>query len=73
MTFGLSLGEHFTMAASISMFYIAIYYKNKTNMKVAASNINIKIHQLFSKQRILGVFVTIGLREIPGYLTRTCS
>ena len=31
------------MAASASMFYIAIDYKNKTNMKVAGSNINIKI------------------------------
>ena len=36
------------MAASTSMFYIAIYYKNEPNMKVAASNVNIKIHQLFS-------------------------
>ena len=27
-------------------------------MKVAASNINIKISQLFSKQQILGVHVT---------------
>ena len=73
MTFGLSLGEHFTMAASISMFYIAIYYKNKTNMKVAASNINIKIHQLFFKQWILGVRVTIAQRKISWDLTRTCS
>ena len=30
------------MAASASMFYMAINYKNKTNMKVVASNINIK-------------------------------
>ena len=37
------------MAASGNMFYIAIGYKHKANMKVAASNINIKIHQLFSK------------------------
>ena len=36
-----------TMAASGSMFYIAIDYKNKRNMKVAARNMNIKIHQLF--------------------------
>ena len=73
MTFGLSLGEHFTMAASASMFYIAIYCKNKTNMKVAASNINIKIHQLFFKQWILGVRVTIAQRKISWDLTRTCS
>ena len=31
------------MAASVSMFYIAIDYKNKTNMKETASNINIKM------------------------------
>ena len=43
MTFGMILGEHLTMAASASMFYIAIDYKNKTNMKVATSNTNIKI------------------------------
>ena len=33
-----------------SMFYIAIDYENKTNMEVAATSVNIKIHQLFSKQ-----------------------
>ena len=48
--------------ASASMFYIEIDYKNKTNMKVAASNINIKIHQLFSKQQILGVRMMIVQR-----------
>ena len=37
----MTLGEHLTMAASASMFYIANNYKNKTNIKVAASNINI--------------------------------
>ena len=41
----MTLGEHLTIAASASMFYIAIDYKNKPNIKVAASNINIKIHQ----------------------------
>ena len=51
----MTLAEHLTMAASVSMFYIAIDYENEPNMKVAASNINIKIHQLFSKQWILGV------------------
>ena len=73
MTFGMTLAEHLTMAASASMFYIAIDYENEPNMKVAASNINIKIHQLFSKQRILGVRVTIAQRETSGNLTRTCS
>ena len=52
MTFGTSLREH-TMAASANMFYIAIGYKNKANMKVAASNINIKIRQMFSEHQIL--------------------
>ena len=32
------------MAASANVFCIAIGYKNKVNMKVAASNITIKIH-----------------------------
>ena len=56
----MNLGENLTMAASTSsnMFFIAIDCKDKTNMKVAASNINIKISQLFSKQQILGVHVT---------------
>ena len=71
MTFGTTLREH-TMAASANMFYIAIGYKNRANMKVAASNINIKIHQLFSEQRILGVRVTIAQRKISVDLTRTC-
>ena len=48
------------MAASASMFYIAIDYENELNMKVAASNVNIKIHQLFSKERILGTRETIA-------------
>ena len=39
------------MAASANMFCIPIDYKKKVNMKVAASNKSIKIHQLFSKQR----------------------
>ena len=48
------------MAASARKFYFATDYKSKPNMKVAANNINIEIHQLFSKQRILGVRVTIA-------------
>lgn len=47
------------MAASADMFFITIDYKNKTNIKVAANNENIKMHQLLSRQRILGVNVTI--------------
>ena len=72
MTFGTTLREHHPMAASVNMFYIAIGYKNRANMKVAASNMNIKIHQLFSEQRILGVHVTITQRKISVDLTRTC-
>ena len=37
----MTLGEHLTMAASASMFYIVIDYKNKPNMKIVASNKNI--------------------------------
>ena len=73
MTSGRTLGEHLAMAASANMFYTAIDYKNKTNMKVAASNININIHQQFSKQRILGVRLTIVQRKISVDLTRNCS
>ena len=44
MTFGMTLGEYFPMAASTSMFYIAMDYKNEPNVKVAVNNITIKIH-----------------------------
>ena len=60
MTFGMTLADHLTKAASANMFYFATDYENEPNMKVAASNINIKIHQLFFKQRILGIHVTIA-------------
>ena len=72
MTFGATLREHRTMVASANMFYIAIGYKNKANMKVAVSNINIKMHQLFSEQRILCVLVTIVQRKIFVDLMQTC-
>ena len=70
MAFRMTLEEQLTMAASASMFYIAIDYKNKI---IAASNININIHRLFSKQRILGVRMTTAQRKTSGDLTRTCS
>ena len=73
MTFGMTLAEHLTMAASASMFYIVINYENELNMKVAASNVNIKIHQLSSKQRILGVCETIAQRKTSGGLRQTAS
>ena len=50
MTFGMSLAEHLTKAASANMFCFAINYENEPNMQVAASNVNIKIHQLFFKK-----------------------
>ena len=53
----MTLGEHLTTIASASMFCIGTDYKNKANMKVAASNINIKI------DRIIGVRVTIAKRK----------
>ena len=63
MTFGMTLAKQLTMAASASVFYIAIQYENEPNIKVAANNVNIKIHQLFFKQRVLGVRVTIAQRK----------
>ena len=72
MTFGMTLAEHLMMTASASMFYIANDDKSESNMKVAANSINIKIHQLFPKQRILGVRMTTH-QKISGDLTRTCS
>ena len=48
MTFGATLGKHLIPPASANIFYVAIDYKNKTYMEVAATNINIKIHQLLS-------------------------
>ena len=73
MTFGMTLVEHLTITASANMFYFAIDYENEPNMKVATSNVNIKIHQLFFKQRIPGVRVTIAQRKTSGDLTRTGS
>ena len=64
-----ALADHITMAASAGMFYSANDYKNEPNMKVATSNINIKINQLFYKQRILGVRVTIAQWKTLGALT----
>ena len=52
-------GEHLIMAASSNKFYIAFDYKNKRNTKGPSRNINIKMHQLFSQQRILDVRLTI--------------
>ena len=69
----MTLAEHLTMSASANMFYFAIDYENKPSMKVVASNVNIKIHQLFFKQRIFGVRVTIAQRKTSRGLTRTGS
>ena len=71
MTFGLTLVEQFRMATSANVFYFAIYYENELNMKVAASNVKIKIHQLFFKHRIFGVRVTTAQRKTSGGLKRT--
>ena len=73
MTFGMTLAEHLAMAASAVMFYFAIDYENQPNMKVAASNINIEIHQLFFNRRILGVHETIAQRKNLEGLARTGS
>ena len=68
MTFGMTSAEHLKKATSANMFYFAIDYENGTNMKVAASNVNIKIHQVFLKKRIPGVRETIAQRKILGGL-----
>ena len=68
MTFGMSLAEHLTRAASANIFYFAIDFENEPNMKVAASSVNIKIHQLFFKKRILGIRVTTAQRKTLGGL-----
>ena len=73
MTFEMTLAEHLPMAGSASMFYIAFDYKNEPNMKVAASNINIEIHQLLSKQQLLDVCMTIAQWKTSGDLTQACS
>ena len=41
------LGEDLMMVASTNIIYIAIYCKNRNYIEAAASNIGIKIHQLF--------------------------
>ena len=73
MTSGMTLAEHFTMAASANMFYFEIDYENEPSMKVVTRNVNIKRHQLFFKQRVFGVRVTIAQRKTSGGLTRTGS
>ena len=66
LAFGMTLGQQFRMAASAIIFNIAIEFKNKSNMRVRASNINIKIRQLFSKQWIIGVCVIITQSQNSG-------
>ena len=63
MTYGMTFAEHLTRATSTNMFCFAIDYENEPNKKVAASNVKIKIHQLFFKKPILGVRVTIAQRK----------
>ena len=69
MTFGMTLAEQLTMAASPNMSYFAIDYENEPSTKVAVSNVNIKIHSLFFKQRILGVHVANAQWKTSGGLT----
>ena len=64
----MTLVEHLIMANSANMFHFAIDYGNEPNTKAAASNVNIKIHQLLFKQRVLGVRVTIAQRKTSGGL-----
>ena len=46
MTLRTTLGEHLPMGCFCSVLY-SNDYKNKTNMKVVANNINMKIHHCF--------------------------
>ena len=71
MTFGVTLGETLMMVASAKMFNIAIDYTIKTYMVGAASYINIKMNQPFSKQWILSVRVTIVQRKNSVDVKRT--
>ena len=73
MTFGMTLAKHLTMATSAYMFFFTIDCENELNMKVAASNVNTKIHQLFIKQRVFGVRVPVAQRKTSGGLARTGS
>ena len=73
MTFRMTLAEHLTMTPSTNMVYFAIDYENEVNMKVAASNVNIKIIQLLLKQWIFGVRVAIAQRKTSWGLTQTGS
>ena len=50
MTFEMTLADHLTKAASANIFYFAIDYENEPNIKVVASSVNIKIHQLVFKK-----------------------
>ena len=49
----MTLAEHLAMAASARMFYIVIDYENESNIKRAASNVNIKIHHYFLNSKFL--------------------
>ena len=64
MTFRATSGVHLIMAAS------SYIHNDETYMKVAASNIKIKIHHQFSKQEILGVSVTNEQWKFSGELTK---
>ena len=47
MTFGMTWAEHLTMVAFANMFCFATGYENELNMKVAASNVNMKYISCF--------------------------
>ena len=49
----MTLAEHLAMAASARMFYITIDYENESNIKRAASNVNIKIHHYYLNSKFL--------------------
>ena len=73
MTFEMTLGEHPRWLLLLVCFILQLTIRMNQIWKCAASNRNIKIHKLFSRQRILGVRVTIVKRKTSGGLKRTCS
>ena len=69
MTFVTILGEHLAMAASAKIFYIAIDYKKKTNMKVEEPVLQTLKYISCLQQRNLGICMIIAQGKISGDLT----
>ena len=66
LDFEMTLGEHFTMAASAIIFNIVIEFKSKFNMRVTASNINIKCISCFLNSGLLVSAWSLHSRKFQG-------